>query len=83
MKVIVHVDRLVLSGFEPGEKDTVAKALRVELARRLSEPAAVHRLLGRGDSARLKGGTVRTAGADLPKGVSTRVAQRVVGEVTE
>jgi len=39
-RVIVHIDRLVLRGIDPADKQAFAKGLEAELARVLSDPQA-------------------------------------------
>lgn len=38
-RVILHIDRLVLRGVAPEQRDALVRALRQELGRRLAEPA--------------------------------------------
>lgn len=53
-RVIVHIDRLVLKGFRPEDRDAIAEGLREELGRRLGEPAAIQNWAASGHRERLR-----------------------------
>ena len=46
-RVILHIDRLVLRGVAPEQRDALVGALREELGRRLADPAFREGLLSR------------------------------------
>jgi hypothetical protein len=43
-KVVVHIDRLVLKGFDPRDQNRIAADLQAELARAMADPPAHERL---------------------------------------
>jgi len=53
-RVVVHIDRLVLTGVPASERHALANALCAELTRRLAAPEAVGRLTSIGNVARLR-----------------------------
>lgn len=57
-RVNVTIDRLVLRGFAPGDRDDIAAGLETELARQLADPAYAGSLARNRADAVLKAGTV-------------------------
>jgi len=53
-RIVIHVDRLVLSGFAPEDRAAIAAGLQQELARMLAAPGAAERLAGLGNLATLR-----------------------------
>jgi hypothetical protein len=81
-RVIVHIDRLVLKGFEPGDRHAVAQGLQAELERVLSGRDAASRLRGLGDVSRLQVGGVPVEQGANPQCVGESVAQGIGRKIT-
>ena len=81
-RVVVHIDRLVLTGVSAAERDGLANALRAELTRRLAAPEAVERLASIGNVARLRVDGVagardaRRTGAAVAQGIDRALGTR-------
>jgi hypothetical protein len=67
-KIVVHIDRLVLRGFERAERHVLAAALERELARALAAPDGAERLASHGHLARLQVPDVRLGGVAAQQG---------------
>jgi hypothetical protein len=80
-RVIVHIERLVLKGFRPGDRHAVAQGLQAELARVLSARDAASRLRGMGDVPRLQVGGVAVEKGASPQRVGEGVAQGIGREI--
>lgn len=76
-RVVVHIDRLVLRGVDPGDASAVSRAMSEELRRLLlisSVPAGSCM-----PPARYHGDTLRTSTPqDLGRAIGARVARRVM-----
>jgi hypothetical protein len=79
-RVVLHIDRLVLRGFDPGQRHAVAQGLQVELARQLGEPGAAQQWVSRGDVAQVAAGVVRVPPGTQPAGVGAQAARGMAGE---
>ena len=66
--VELHIDELVLEGFDPGDVMAVADGLREQLARRLTEQGFPESVVERGDVDTLE-----------PVGLATATSPRAVG----
>lgn len=60
-RVVVHIDRLVLTGFGNEDAHAVGGGMRGELARLLTDSAAGERLASLGNVSRLDAGTISLA----------------------
>ncbi|WPB55029.1 hypothetical protein [Xylophilus sp. GOD-11R] len=58
-RVVVHIDRLVLTGLSAADPGAVARGLQAELARELAEPQALAQWRALGSQARLAGASMR------------------------
>jgi hypothetical protein len=76
-RVVLHIDRLVLRGFEPGQRHAVAQGLQAELARQLAEPGAAQQWVSRGDVAHVAAGVVRIVPGAQPSAVGEQAARGV------
>jgi hypothetical protein len=82
-RVIVHIDRLVLTGFRREDRDAVGAGLQQELARAFADPAALARLASIGDMPRLQvdgvqlghGAAPQRAGEELARGIDKGIGQ--------
>lgn len=75
-RVSVHIDRLVLRGFERADGVAIGEAMREELARVLGDAQAVRALASSGDVPRLRATTQLDAGSH-PFSVGAQVAQAI------
>lgn len=81
-RVIVHIERLVLKGFQPGDRHAVAQGLQAELERVLSGRDAASRLRGLGDVPGLQVGGVPVEQGANPQRVGESVAQGIGRKIT-
>ena len=75
--LVLHIDRLVLRGFEPRQRHAVAQGLQAELARQLAEPGAAQQWVSRGDVAHVAAGVVRIVPGAQPAAVGVQAARSV------
>jgi hypothetical protein len=80
-RVIVHIDRLVLNGFNSEDRHAISAGLQQELSSLLAHPQAVQGLASPGDIARLKPGRIRIAPGSEPQRVGAQVAQGIGKEL--
>ena len=79
-RIVLHIDRLVLRGIEPGDAKALSAALQAELQRQLAISGMADTLSDIGQPARIKVGEVRSAGADH-QGLGQAIAQRLANEL--
>jgi hypothetical protein len=60
-RVVVHIDRMVLSGFRGADAPAIGEGMRGELARVRADPATGERLASLGHVSSLHAGKVRLA----------------------
>ncbi|TVO67363.1 hypothetical protein [Denitromonas ohlonensis] len=60
-RLVLHIDRLVLTGIDRHDADAVAAGVQAELQRLLAQPGALGTLTGGGDRARIGAGRVAVA----------------------
>ncbi len=77
-RVVVHIDRLVLKGFPPEDRQALAEGLRQELGRLFAAPDAAQGLAARGDAGRLRVSGVRVGATAAPGHVGTQAARGIV-----
>jgi hypothetical protein len=65
-RLVLHIDRLVLTGYPADQRSAIAQALREELGRQLAGPLFARQLEGRTSVARLQAGTVNLAATAAP-----------------
>jgi hypothetical protein len=75
-RIVLHIDRLVLRGIEPGDTDAFSTALQAELQRQLAMTGMAETLRGIGQPARIKVGEVRSAKSGH-EGLGQAVAQSI------
>ena len=81
-RVVVHVDRLVLRGYQHDERHAVAAGLQAELGRLLAETGAAGRLAQLGHVPRLRLGRMPiTPNASAP--AVGEAAARVIGRAVQ
>ncbi len=76
-KFHVSIDRLVLRGFAPEQRQAIAQSLRNELARQLAEPESAQAFQS-GNKALLRGGELRLSNDASAHSLGTQAAQRIV-----
>ena len=75
-RITVSIDRLVLRGFAPAQRDAIAASLQAELARQLADPAQAGLLTASRATPTLKAGTI---GRQTNwRGVGTHAAERIL-----
>jgi hypothetical protein len=79
--VIINIDRLVLHGFRPADKQAIAAGLEHELRRIFADQGSAALPRGLEDMSRLNAGSVALVHDTNPRQVGTAVAQRVAGEI--
>jgi hypothetical protein len=77
-KVVFHVERLVLNGFQPQDRRLLAASLQTELNQRLSARDTVRQIAVHGDSARIDVAGLSIPRALKPEEVGAWVARAVV-----
>jgi hypothetical protein len=75
--VELHIEELVLHGFEPGDRYRIGDATERELARLFTEQATPPSLTQRSEVPRLDGGTFEVAPSSRAEAIGVQVAQAV------
>lgn len=78
MKVVLHIDRLVLRGVPADERDALASGLRSALERELSRPGVAAQLVERGSRAVLSGRIAPQRRAQSPSAALGYAAAQVI-----
>jgi hypothetical protein len=76
-RVVVHIDRLVLNGFQRADRHAIAAGLQSELGRLLSEPGAAERLGGIGNVERVRAGNIQVAPSAKPESTGVSAARAI------
>ena len=77
--VDLHIDELVLDGFDPGDRYRIGAAVEAELARLFAERGVSPSLARGGELSSLDGGSFDVAPGTGPEGIGGQVAQAVHG----
>jgi len=77
--VRLRIEELVLDGFPPGDRYSIAAAVEAELARLLAEQGAPPGLANGGTVSALDGGSFDVAPDARPDRIGAQVAQAVYG----
>lgn len=80
-RVIVHIDRLVLTGFRRGDRHAIAAGLQQELGQVFSDRDAVSHLRTVGNVSRLKESGVNIKQDAKPQRVGESVVQGIGKEI--
>lgn len=80
-RVIVHIDRLVLSGFKAEDRHAIAAGLQQQLGQVFAARDAVSLLRARGDVSRWQVGSVSIEHGSKPQRAGERVAQGIGKEI--
>lgn len=81
-RVVVHIDRLTLTGFAREDRQAIADGLQQELGRVLADPAAAAGLRAMGDVPRMRVSGVSMGQGAAPGRVGESVARGIGREVT-
>jgi hypothetical protein len=76
-RIVLHIDNLVMHGFQHAERHAIAEGLQQELARQFADPQAAQQLTGIGNVARLRIGSVSIGQNTQPQHIGTQVAQGI------
>jgi hypothetical protein len=80
-RVVVHVDRLVLKGFQHQDRQALADGLRAELGRLFADPHTARTLVAQGNLAHLSVGKVRVAPNAGPARLGAQAARGIAREI--
>jgi hypothetical protein len=80
-RVVLHIDRLVLTGFPQQDRQALAEGLRQELGRLFAEPDVARQLVARGNAGQLKVGGVRVSPTTTPANVGNQAARGIAREI--
>lgn len=80
-RVVVHIDRLVLTGFSHPDRHALAEGLQQELGRLFANPDAARQLVARGNVGHLEVGGVRVSPSTAPAKVGARAARGIAREI--
>ena len=78
-RVILHIDRLVLRGFDSNDSEGIVEGLRMQLGQLLSDPNAADGLLKSGQTPRLRLDNVRFSHGSSSEGMGSQLATGIVG----
>ncbi len=74
-RIVVHIDRLVVSGVSRADAPILGESLRGELARALTEPSSTHRLGSGAEIPHVHAGTIRVSAS--PRATGTSAARAI------
>jgi len=77
-KLVVHIDRLVLRGVDPGDAAAFGAALRTEVQRQLARPGMGQRI-DRTHRPRIDAGRVRTGDGTLANSAGASITKAIMG----
>jgi hypothetical protein len=78
MRVVLHIDRLVLNGYPAEQQRAFVDGLRDELARHYADPQAARLLQGRPNVERVRAGRVPGANTMAPRAVGRQAARGIL-----
>ena len=81
MRVVIHIERLVLRGFRREDRHAIAVGLEEELGRVFGEREAVQQLRAVGDASRLRVGGVHVEHGVQPQRIGANVARGIREEM--
>ena len=76
-RIILHIYKLVLRGFNHEDRQGIAEGLQQELVRMFADPQAAQQLTANGDVSRLRIGSIRIGQNSKPQHVGSQVAQGI------
>lgn len=75
----LHIEELVLEGFNPGDRHAIGEAVQRELARLLAEKGVPPAMAGGGEIARVDGGQFEQGSGARPEEAGVQTARAVYG----
>lgn len=75
----LHIEELILDGFDPGDRYLIANSIERELAWLFAERGIPNSLSKGGEIPHLDGGAFDAAQGSKPKSIGAKVAQAVYG----
>ncbi len=75
----LHIEELVLHGFSPGDRHSIAEAVEHELTMLITERGVPQDMINGGEIARLDGGSFQLAQGSKPEVIGAHVARAVYG----
>jgi hypothetical protein len=81
-EIELHIEELVLDGFEPADRHAVADALQSELARLLATHGLPHAHAARLEGAQIDAGSVRLKPNSTARATGAEVARAIHGGLT-
>jgi len=79
----LHIEELVLHGFEQGDRYRIAEAVECELAALFAEQGAPQSLNRGGEIEHLDGGAFEAARGSKPEAIGAKVARAVYGGMSK
>jgi hypothetical protein len=76
--ISLHIEEIVLHGVSPADRERVGDALKIEIARLLTEQGLPPALLKGGEMERADGGAIAATDAGRPDVLGAHVARAVV-----
>lgn len=80
-RVIVHIDSLVLRGFNHEDRHAIAAGLQQELSQLFADPHAAQQLTVKGDVSRLRVGSINISPGSKPQGIGLEAARGIGREM--
>ena len=77
-RVIVHIDRLVLKGFDAQTREAIARGLLEELTTGLASGTAPRQLASHAGASVLRAGTIHMEHGAEPPSIGAQVARSIV-----
>lgn len=74
MNIELHIEELVLRGFQHKDQQGIADGLQHELSRLLAEPQMAQRLAAMGDVPQINAGNIQIAHGARPQSIGAQVA---------
>jgi hypothetical protein len=76
-RIVLHIDNLVLHGFQHADRQSIADGLQQELVRQFTDSQAAQQLVRMGNVARLRIGSVSIGQNTQPQRIGAQVAQGI------
>jgi len=76
-RIVLHIDSLVLRGFNHEDRHGIADGLQQELSRLFADPQAAQQLTASGDISRLRVGSVHIGRDAKPQHIGVRLARGI------
>jgi len=76
-RVVLHIDSLILKGFQHEDRHGIADGLQQELSRLFADPQAAQQLMENGNVSRLRLGSISIDQNSKPQRVGSQVAQGI------